>query len=111
MLETGKALKVGHGADATTTMGPLTTPRSIEKALQHVDDAKKNGAKILFGGKKLDINGGYFFEPTVIADAHEGLLVAQEEQFAPVMALFPFDTEDEVVEKANSTSVSLQIDN
>jgi acyl-CoA reductase-like NAD-dependent aldehyde dehydrogenase len=108
MLETGKALKVGHGADANTTMGPLTSPRGIDKALQHVEDAKKNGAKILFGGNKLDIKGGYFFEPTVITDAHEGLLLAQEEQFAPVMALFSFDTEDEVVEKANNTSVSLK---
>jgi succinate-semialdehyde dehydrogenase/glutarate-semialdehyde dehydrogenase len=106
LQEKGSQLKVGHGADAGTTMGPVTTPRSIDKAVSLVEDAKKNGARILTGGNKIDLNGGYFFEPTVIADAHEGLLVAQEEQFAPIAALFPFDTEEEAIEKANSTSVS-----
>lgn len=107
MLATGRALVVGHGADPSTTMGPLTSPRGLEKALQHVDDARKKGANILLGGNKMDLKGGYFFEPTLIVDAHEDLLLAQEEQFAPVMALFPFDTEEEAVEKANSTSVSI----
>lgn len=87
-------------------MGPVTTPRSIDKAIELVEDAKKNGAKVLTGGTKLDINGGYFFAPTVITDAHDGLLVAQEEQFAPIAAFFPFDTEAEAVERANDTSVS-----
>jgi succinate-semialdehyde dehydrogenase/glutarate-semialdehyde dehydrogenase len=102
----GSALKVGHGAESGTTMGPVTTERSVDKAVSLVEDAKKNGGRILTGGNKLNINGGYFFEPTVIVDAHDGLLVAQEEQFAPIAALFPFETEDEAVEKANNTSVS-----
>jgi acyl-CoA reductase-like NAD-dependent aldehyde dehydrogenase len=108
MLATGRALHVGHGADPATTMGPLTTPRGLDKAQQLVDDAREKGANILLGGNKLDRKGGggYFFEPTLVVDAHEGLLLATEEQFAPVMALFPFETEEEVVEKANSTSVS-----
>ena len=105
MLEKGSQLKVGHGADPNTTMGPLTMERAIEKALALVDDAQKNGARILAGGKKLELNGGYFFEPTVVADAHENLLLAKEEQFAPIAALFPFDTEEEVIQKANNTSV------
>jgi acyl-CoA reductase-like NAD-dependent aldehyde dehydrogenase len=108
MLGTARALNVGHGAEPGTTMGPLTTPRGVDKAQQLVDDAREKGASILLGGNKLDRKGGgYFFEPTLVADAHGGLLLAHEEQFAPVMALFPFDTEDEVVEMANSTSVSL----
>jgi succinate-semialdehyde dehydrogenase/glutarate-semialdehyde dehydrogenase len=106
MLQGAKKLKVGHGTEPGTTMGPVTTERGIDKALDLVEDAKKNGGRILTGGNKLDINGGYFFEPTVIADAHDGLLVASEEQFAPIAALFPFDTEDEAVERANNTSVS-----
>jgi succinate-semialdehyde dehydrogenase/glutarate-semialdehyde dehydrogenase len=88
-------------------MGPVTTERSIEKAESLVEDARKNGGKILFGGNKLEIDGGYFFEPTVIGNATDDLLVAQEEQFAPIAALFPFDTEEEVVERANNTSMGL----
>jgi len=65
-------------------MGPVTTERSIEKAESLVEDARKNGGKILFGGNKLEIDGGYFFEPTVIGNATDDLLVAQEEQFAPI---------------------------
>jgi succinate-semialdehyde dehydrogenase/glutarate-semialdehyde dehydrogenase len=102
-----KELKVGHGAKEGTTLGPLTTPRSIDKALQHVEDAKKNGAKILFGGNKVKIDDGYFFEPTIVLDAHDGLLLAQEEQFSPIAAFFPFETEEEVVKSANDTSMGL----
>lgn len=87
-------------------MGPLTTPRGIDKALSHVEDAKKNGAKVLFGGQKIKIDDGYFFEPTVIVNAHKDLLIAQEETFAPIAAFFKFNSEEEAVEAANKTSVS-----
>jgi succinate-semialdehyde dehydrogenase / glutarate-semialdehyde dehydrogenase len=106
MLKKVKTLKIGHGSDPETTLGPITISRGLEKAESMVEDARTKGARILSGGKKLDLNGGYFFDPTVIADAKEDMLVAQEEQFAPIAALFPFDSEAEVVEKANSTSVS-----
>jgi len=103
---TGK-LKVGHGAKEGTTLGPVTTPRSLDKALAHVEDAKKNGARVLFGGNKLKIDDGYFFEPTIVLDAHEKLLLAQEEQFSPIAAFFSFETEEEAVKAANATSMGL----
>jgi succinate-semialdehyde dehydrogenase/glutarate-semialdehyde dehydrogenase len=102
-----KELKVGHGAKEGTTLGPLTTPRSIDKALAHVEDAKKNGARVLFGGNKVNIDDGYFFEPTIVLDAHDGMMLAQEEQFSPIAAFFPFETEAEVVKAANDTSMGL----
>jgi succinate-semialdehyde dehydrogenase/glutarate-semialdehyde dehydrogenase len=102
-----KELKVGHGAKEGTTLGPLTTPRSIDKALAHVEDAKKNGARVLFGGNKVNIDDGYFFEPTIVLDAHDGMMLAQEEQFSPIAAFFPFETEEEVVKAANDTSMGL----
>jgi succinate-semialdehyde dehydrogenase/glutarate-semialdehyde dehydrogenase len=102
-----KELKVGHGAKEGTTLGPLTTPRSIDKALAHVEDAKKNGARVLFGGNKVEIDDGYFFEPTIVLDAHDGLMLAQEEQFSPIAAFFPFETEEAVVKAANNTSMGL----
>ncbi len=98
-------LRIGHGAEPTTTIGPLTTPRSIAKALAHVEDAKKHGGKIILGGSKVKDTEGYFFEPTIILDAKPEMLITSEETFGPVLALYPFDTEDEAVEAANNTSV------
>lgn len=64
---------------------------------------------MLTGGSKIDHLGGYFYEPTIIKDASQEMLVTCEETFGPLLALYPFDTEEEVVEKANNTSVRLQL--
>lgn len=105
-----RALQVGHGATEGTTMGPVTTPRSLDKAEAQVADAQKHGGKLILGGKKLHGSkgyDGYFFEPTLITGAHKDMLIAREETFAPIMALFEFETEDEVVKLANDTSMGL----
>ena len=105
-----KELVVGHGADDKTTMGPVTTERSLDKATAQVEDAKKLGGKVVMGGNKLQGTKGYegyFFEPTLITGAKGDMLIAREETFAPVMALFEFDTEDEAVQRANDTSMGL----
>jgi succinate-semialdehyde dehydrogenase / glutarate-semialdehyde dehydrogenase len=98
-------LQVGHGAAKGTTMGPLTTPRGIDKAIAHVEDAKKHGGHVILGGYKTKDTQGYFFEPTIITNANAKMLITQEESFAPVLALYPFETENEAVEMANNTSV------
>lgn len=95
---------VGHGAEKSTTMGPLTTPQSIEKVTSQVKNAVSKGGKILCGGKRID-RPGYFFEPTVIANATSDMQVTQEETFGPILALYKFETEEEVVRAANDTSV------
>lgn len=107
MVQHVKQLRVGHGLDPQTTMGPLTVPASIEKISSQVEDAKKHGATVLIGGSKINHLGGYFYEPTIIKDARPEMLVTCEETFGPLLALYPFDTEEEVVEKANNTSVRL----
>ena len=101
-----KALKVGHGIEKDTTMGPLTTPAGLEKTAKQIEDAQKQGATIVTGGHRLDQREGYYFEPTIIRDARDGMLVSKEETFGPLLALFPFKTEEEVVAAANNTSVS-----
>jgi len=88
-------------------MGPLTTPRGIDKALAQVEDAKSKGGKIVLGGGKVKGTKGYFFEPTIITGAKKEMLITEEETFAPVLALYEFDTEEEVVEAANNTSMGL----
>jgi acyl-CoA reductase-like NAD-dependent aldehyde dehydrogenase len=99
-------LVVGHGAEKGTTMGPVTTPRSLDKALNQVEDAKKHGGKIVLGGGRVSGKSGYFFEPTLILGAKKEMLITEEETFAPVLALYSFDTEEEAVTAANDTSVS-----
>jgi succinate-semialdehyde dehydrogenase/glutarate-semialdehyde dehydrogenase len=105
---TGK-LVVGHGADKNTTMGPVTTPQSLTKALGQVEDAKKLGGQIVLGGAKVTGTKGYFFEPTIILGAKKDMLITQEETFGPILALYSFDTEDEAVQAANDTSVSAAV--
>lgn len=101
-----RKLVLGHGSEKETTMGPVTTPRSLDKAAAQVEDAKIHGGRIVMGGQKVKDTTGYFFEPTIILDANEKMLITHEETFAPVLALYPFDTEEEAVTAANNTSVS-----
>lgn len=96
---------VGHGADKTTTMGPVTTPQSLAKVAAQVEDAVGHGARVLHGGNRVD-RPGYFFEPTIIADATHQMRLSQEETFGPILAMYKFDTEAEAVRMANDTSVS-----
>ncbi|PGH03642.1 hypothetical protein AJ80_08663 [Polytolypa hystricis UAMH7299] len=108
MKEKTSMLVVGHGAKQGTTMGPVTTPRSIEKAASQVEDAVKRGGKVLLGGKaKTDCGSGYFFEPTIITDMTPDMLISREETFAPIAALYRFETEEEAVKWANDTSMGL----
>ncbi|KLJ12453.1 succinate-semialdehyde dehydrogenase [Blastomyces silverae] len=108
LKERTSALVVGHGAKADTTMGPVTTPRSLDKAEGQVEDAVKLGGKVILGGgRKKDCGGGYFFEPTIIMDMKADMLISREETFAPIAALYKFETEEEAVKWANDTSMGL----
>lgn len=106
LKERTAALVVGHGSAKDTTMGPLTTPRSIDKALSQVEDARKLGAKILLGGNRVN-SPGYFFEPTILSGMTKEMQISQEESFAPIAALYRFDSEEEAVKMANATSMGL----
>ncbi|KAJ5668312.1 uncharacterized protein N7477_006882 [Penicillium maclennaniae] len=107
LKERTTALVVGHGSDSDTTMGPLTTPRSIDKALAQVEDARRLGAEVLLGGKAMTSRPGYFFEPTILSGMTEQMQISQEESFAPIAALYRFETEEEAVKMANATSMGL----
>lgn len=105
LVERTRLLKIGHGLDQSTNIGPVTTPAGLNKIESQIADAQKHGATILTGGKRLDLKGGYFFEPTIIKDASPDMLVSREETFGPLLAIFPFETEAEVVKLANDTKV------
>ncbi|RYC83369.1 hypothetical protein BFJ63_vAg13772 [Fusarium oxysporum f. sp. narcissi] len=103
-----KQLKQGHGLDAETTIGPVTTSRGAQKAQQHVDDTVASGATIILGSKSPgDLGKGFFFQPTIIRDAKHSMLISREETFAPVLAIYRFETEEEVIKYANNTNIGL----
>lgn len=107
IAEKTKTLKIGHGAKEGTTLGPLTTPRGLDKAVAHVEDAKKQGGQIILGGGKVEGESGNFFQPTIITNANDKMQITVEESFAPIMALYSFETEEEAVAQANNTSMGL----
>ena len=102
-----KAFKVGAGFEEGITHGPLIHERAVDKVDAHVRDAEKNGAKVTVGGHKMGKLGPNFFEPTVITGMKPNMRMASEETFGPVAGLYPFETEKEVVELANSAEVGL----
>ncbi|VVT55004.1 uncharacterized protein SAPINGB_P004371 [Magnusiomyces paraingens] len=102
-----KELNPGHGLDNKTTIGPLTTPRSVKKAQSHVDDAIQRGASKVVSIEVPSTTTGYFFSPTLLANVTDDMLVAKEESFAPILSLFTFDSEIEVLRRANATSMGL----
>ncbi|PLZ03552.1 succinate-semialdehyde dehydrogenase (NADP(+)) [Burkholderia sp. WAC0059] len=106
LTERVRALKVGNGFEADVQQGPLINPAALKKVEAHVADAQAKGGRILAGGKRHAL-GGTFFEPTVIADATSGMLIAREETFGPVAALFRFKDEQEAIDAANSTEFGL----
>jgi succinate-semialdehyde dehydrogenase / glutarate-semialdehyde dehydrogenase len=97
--------KIGNGFDKATTHGPLIHDRAVARVQSLVDDARSKGASVS-GGQKLDTSGS-FFAPTVVVGATRDMDIASQEIFGPVAAIFPFDTEAEVVDIANSVSVGL----
>lgn len=102
-----KDFKVGHGYDEGVTHGPLIHDRAVDKVVQHVEDAKKLGAKVVIGGDKIPELGDNFFQPTVITGMKTSMKIMSEETFGPIAGIFPFDTEEEVVKMANEAEVGL----
>ncbi len=105
-VEKVRALKVGEGIDPQVQIGALIDEEAVAKAVAHVQDALRGGARLLCGGKRLD-RPGYFFEPTVLADVPKGGLCMNEETFAPVAPVCAFDTEAEAIEQANNSPFGL----
>jgi succinate-semialdehyde dehydrogenase/glutarate-semialdehyde dehydrogenase len=111
LTEKMAAMKVGDGMEEGIEVGPLIEPRAIDKVERHVADAREKGATVVLGVDRANgSNGstnGNFYPPTVLLDADESMLVAKEETFGPVAAIMPFDTEEEVVRRANDTVYGL----
>ena len=101
-----KAIKVGSGLEQGVTQGPLIDNQALAKVQKHIADAISKGAQVVTGGKVAN-QGGTFFEPTVLANANNSMLVAYEETFGPVAPVIPFDSDEEVVQLANHSQFGL----
>ncbi|MFI8068097.1 aldehyde dehydrogenase family protein [Streptomyces sp. NPDC086033] len=98
---------VGDPRDPGTVVGPMAGEKHLKKVEEYVDLARKEGGRIVCGGERLDLDGGFYYKPTVIADLSNDSRVVQEEIFGPVLTVQPFDDEDEAVALANSTPYGL----
>jgi succinate-semialdehyde dehydrogenase / glutarate-semialdehyde dehydrogenase len=103
-------LRVGRGSDPDVDVGPLIDDRAFEKVERHVADALDRGATVDVGGTRVmghGFDGGFFFEPTLLSGCTDDMLVAREETFGPVAPLLSFESEAEVLERANATPYGL----
>jgi succinate-semialdehyde dehydrogenase/glutarate-semialdehyde dehydrogenase len=102
------ALRVGPATDGASQIGPMINARAVEKIARHVKDAVAQGARVVTGGARLEgLGRGHYYAPTVLVDAHPRMELAQEETFGPVVPVFRFDAEEEVVRLANDTPFGL----
>lgn len=104
------ALRVGPASREDSQIGPMINARAVDKIESHVQDAVAQGGNLLVGGQRLRnevADGPHYFAPTVIAEATEEMALASEETFGPVVPLFRFGSEDEVVKRANDTPFGL----
>lgn len=102
-----RQLRVGHGLQEETQIGPMTRRTVADKCHRHVEDAVSRGGRLLARADHVALPGGNFVVPTVIADANESMEIAREETFGPVVAVLPFDTEEEVIVRANNNELGL----
>jgi len=108
LIESLKSFKLGRGIDEGITHGPLVNAAAVEKVKTHVDDALQKGGQLRYGGGvPSDLINGYFFSPTIITQASKNMLVASEETFGPLAAVFSFSSEEEAIELANDCEVGL----
>jgi succinate-semialdehyde dehydrogenase/glutarate-semialdehyde dehydrogenase len=97
-------LRVGDGLEDGVTTGPLINQDAVEKVEEHIRDVLDGGGQVVTGGERME---GLFFQPTVVTGVTDRMKVATEETFGPLAPLFRFDTEEEVIQKANDTIFGL----
>uniref|UniRef100_A0AAY4D9Y4 Aldehyde dehydrogenase domain-containing protein n=2 Tax=Denticeps clupeoides TaxID=299321 RepID=A0AAY4D9Y4_9TELE len=107
-----KAIAVGDPMLDGTRMGALISRPQLDKVLGFVKEAQKQGARVLCGGEPFvpsdpKLKGGYFMSPCVLDNCRDDMTCVKEEIFGPVMSVMPFDTEEEVLQRANNTTFGL----
>tara|TARA_B100000963_G_scaffold210015_1_gene182980 strand:- start:3384 stop:4829 length:1446 start_codon:yes stop_codon:yes gene_type:complete len=108
MVAKTKKLKIGNGMDRDTLLGPLCTKQRLEGVEKLVETTKKEGGKILLGGKRdANFNKGYYYEPTIIDNIKDDFTIMREEPFGPIVPILSFKNFDEVMKRANDNDLGL----
>lgn len=108
MAEYARQLKVGLPLDPKTQMGPVVSEEQYQRVLGYIESARHEGATLIAGGGAMpEAGSGFYVQPTVFANVTEAMTIAREEIFGPVVAVMPFDTLEEVVERANQSEYGL----
>ena len=108
MIDKTKNLKIGNGLDEDTILGPLTTQKRLNEIEELVDITKKEGAKILYGGKRPSgFNKGFFYEPTIFDNIKDNYTIMHQEPFGPLIPILSFKNFNEVIDRANDNKLGL----
>jgi betaine-aldehyde dehydrogenase len=105
-----KRIRIGKPSHPATNFGPLVSRAQLDKVLGFIESGRREGARLVAGGARIvdgEFARGFFVQPTVFADCRDEMKIVREEIFGPVMSLLSFDTEDEVVARANDTRYGL----
>ncbi|MAS04976.1 MAG: carnitine dehydratase [Ahrensia sp.] len=105
-----KAIRLGDPLDKASEMGTAANRPQFERIMQSIEGAKSAGAKLMTGGARAtgpELDCGLFIQPTIFADVHNDMEVARTEIFGPVLAVLPFETEEEAIAIANDSQYGL----
>ncbi|WP_299636899.1 betaine-aldehyde dehydrogenase [uncultured Ruegeria sp.] len=98
--------KIGDPMDEEVSFGPMVSETQMNIALSYIEKGKAEGARLIFGGERID-RDGYYLQPTVFAEVTDNMTIAREEIFGPVMSVLDFETEEEVMARVNDTEFGL----
>ena len=101
-----EAIKVGDPLDESTQQGAQISKEQFDKILGYIESGISEGARLITGGKRVG-EVGYFIQPTIFADVQDEMKIAREEIFGPVMSIFKWSGEEEVIARANSLPYGL----
>jgi len=106
-----RGIRIGDPLDERTQMGPVVSAAQLERVTRYVEIAKDEGARVVVGGKRpvlaAPLDGGYFYEPTLLAGVKNEMRCAQEEIFGPALVAIPFDSEEDAIAMANDIDFGL----
>jgi acyl-CoA reductase-like NAD-dependent aldehyde dehydrogenase len=110
LVEFMQSARLGDPNDEDTNVGPVSTRPQLEKVLSYIRIAKDEGATCVLGGERAtrsECGDGWFVEPTIFTNVHNGMRIAREEVFGPVLTVIKFSTDDEAISIANDTPYGL----
>jgi acyl-CoA reductase-like NAD-dependent aldehyde dehydrogenase len=108
LADAANSTQLGPGLDASTQLGPLVSAEQLERVMSYIDSGREQGAEVLAGGEAaLTDSGGYYVAPTLFSTTSDDLRIAREEIFGPVLVASPYESLEEVAERANASEYGL----